>query len=170
MALEGNPFRTRRLPVRLWLVPLASTLAGSATGLLPVVADAPMLPPFGLLMALSWRLLRPELWPAWMALPLGLADDLIGGAPLGSAMTLWTLAFLAIDLADHRPMWRDHWLHWAVASLCILGCGVGSWALARFVAGGGLLAPLVPQLMLGALLFPAAARLCASLDRWRLGP
>lgn len=169
MAIDASPIRPQRLPVRLWLVPVASTLAGSATTLLPLVVDAPILPPFGLLMALSWRLLRPELWPAWMALPLGLADDLIGGAPLGSAMTLWTLAFLAIDLADHRPMWRDHWLHWALASLCIVGVGVGGWALAAFVAGGGLLGPLLPQLMLGALLFPATARLCARLDRWRRG-
>lgn len=155
-------------PLRRWLVPVGSTLAGSAVGLLPLVTTAPVLPPLGLVMALAWRLLRPEMWPAWVALPLGLADDLVTGAPLGSAAALWTLAFLLIDIADTRPMWRDHWLHWVIAAACIFGVGIGQWALARFVAGGGALGPVLPQLLLGAILFPAAARLCARLDRWRL--
>lgn len=168
MPLAPIVFRPRPSPARLWLVPLGSTVAGSCTTLLPAIAGAPALPPFGLLMALGWRLLRPEMWPAWVALPLGLVDDLLGGAPLGSAMSLWTIAFLAIDLTDARPMWRDHWLQWALATLCIAGVGLGGWALSRFVAGGGALGFLLPQLFLGALLFPVTARLCAALDRWRL--
>jgi len=168
MAIAPDLAHTPRLRLRAWAVPVLSTLAASALTLLPVVAGAPVLPPLGLLMALGWRMLRPEMWPAWVALPLGLADDLIGGAPLGTAMSLWTLAFLSVDLAEHRPMWRDHWLHWALAAGCIAGVGLGTWACERFVAGGGDLAPLLPQLVLGALLFPAAARLCARLDRWRL--
>lgn len=168
MTLAAGTLRPRPSPVRLWLVPVASTLAGSCLTLLPIVAGEPVLPCFGLLMALGWRLLRPEMWPAWVALPLGLADDLIGGAPLGTAMTLWTVTFLCIDIADARPMWRDHWLHWGMAALGVLGVGIGSWAFSRFVAGGGALWPLLPQLLLGALLFPVAARICAALDRWRL--
>jgi rod shape-determining protein MreD len=167
--LRARPTPARPSSARLWVVPVASTLAASCLTLLPVVADAPALPSCGLLMALGWRLLRPEMWPAWVALPLGLADDLIGGAALGSAMSLWTLAFLAIDIVDARPMWRDYWLHWGLAVLCIGGVGLGQWAFARFVAGGGSLAPLLPQILLGMLLFPAAARLCFALDRWRLG-
>ena len=168
MPRAPGTLQPRRTPVRWWAVPIASTVAGSLLTLWPAVASAPALPSIGLLMALGWRFLRPELWPAWMALPLGAADDLISGAPLGSAMALWTLAFLTVDLAEHRPMWRDHWLHWALAALCVAGVGVGQWALAAFTAGGGGLLPLLPQLLLGALLFPVAARVCAALDRWRL--
>ena len=153
---------------RLWVVPALSVLAGSALTLLPFVVGAPVLPPFGLLALLGWRLLRPEMWPAWVALPLGLADDLIGGAPLGSAMTLWTIAFLAIDFADHRPMWRDHWMDWVLASLAILFCVFGSWAIAQFTAGGGMAWLAMPQAALSILLFPVIARLCARLDGWRL--
>lgn len=168
MAIIESDLLVRPSAVRLWLVPVLSTLAGSSLTLLPFVATAPVLPPFGLLMALGWRLLRPEMWPAWVALPLGLADDLIGGAPLGSAMAWWTIAFLGLDFADHRPMWRDHWLDWGLACLCIVTCGIGSWAFARFVAGGGPLWPAVPPMLLAIVVFPAVARLCAALDHWRL--
>ena len=153
---------------RLWLVPIASTLAGSALALLPAIVSVPVLPPLGLLMALGWRLLRPEMWPAWVALPLGLADDLIGGAPLGSAMTLWTIAFLGFDIADSRPMWRDHWLDWWLAAAAILLCALGAWGIAAFSGGAGALWTILPQTTLAILLFPPIARLCARLDTWRL--
>jgi rod shape-determining protein MreD len=169
MALFETPVLLQRpSSLRMRAVPIASTLAGSAVATLPLVTLAPALPPFGLLMALAWRLLRPEMWPAWIALPLGIADDLITGAPVGSAATLWTIAFLGIDIADSRPMWRDHWLDWWIAAAAILFCGFGAWAIDRFTAGGGNILPMLPQLVLSILCFPAAAWLCARLDRWRL--
>lgn len=162
--LLGYPAR-----VRLQAVPVASTLLGSCVGLLPFVVTAPILPPFGLLVALGWRLLRPELWAAWMALPLGLADDLITGAAPGTAMTLWTIVFLGIDLLDSRPLWRDHWLDWWIAAGAILFCALGQWAFGGFVAGGGgTLWPMIAPTILAILAFPPIARLCAALDRWRL--
>lgn len=154
--------------MRLWLVPVASTLAGSAISLLPLVAEAPMLPSFGLLMALGWRLLRPEMWAAWVALPLGLADDLIGGAPLGSAMALWTIAFLGLEIADHRRVGRDLWVDWQLAAVALAFCAFGAWALAWFSGGAGPAWTMLPQAAFGILGFPAAARLCATMDRWRL--
>jgi rod shape-determining protein MreD len=154
--------------LRLQALPITSTLIGSCVGLLPFVSTAPVIPPVGLLMALGWRLLRPELWAAWVALPLGLTDDLISGAPPGTAMTLWTIAFLGIDLVDSRPMWRDHWLDWWIAAVAILFCALGQWAIGAFVAGGGTLWPLIPPTILAILAFPPIARLCAALDRWRL--
>lgn len=168
MAIIESDLLGQRLPWRLHIVPVASTLIGSCAGLLPFVASAPVIPPFGLLMALGWRLLRPELWPAWMALPLGLADDLITGATPGTAMTLWTIAFLGIDLIDSRPMWRDHWLDWWIATSAILFCAVGTWAIGAAISGGGLLVPLVPPALIAVFAFPPIARLCAMLDRWRL--
>jgi rod shape-determining protein MreD len=168
MTLNETDLLLRPSQARLSLVPILSTLAGSATAVLPFITTAPILPPLGLVMALAWRLLRPEMWPAWVALPLGLADDLLSGAQIGSATTLWTIAFLAIDVADHRPMWRDHWLDWGLASIAILFCALGGWALQDFAEGAGLLWPVLPQAALTILVFPAAARLCARLDRWRL--
>jgi len=168
MAILESDLYNQPSPWRLQVLPIASTLIGSCVGLLPFISTAPVLPPFGLLMALGWRLLRPELWPAWMALPLGLADDLITGTPLGTAMTLWTIAFLGIDLVDTRPMWRDHWLDWWIAAIAILFCAFGQSAIGAFVSGGGTLWPMVPPTILAILAFPPVARLCAALDRWRL--
>jgi rod shape-determining protein MreD len=158
----------RAMRTRARLVPVLSTLAGSAVALAPFISVSPSLPPFGLLVLLAWRLLRPELWQAWVALPLGLADDLIGGAPLGSAMALWTLTFLALDTVDNRLVWRDYWVDWLVAAIAIIFCIGGAWLLARLTGGGGTVLAIVPQIAMSIFCFPAVARLCAKLDRWRL--
>jgi len=158
-----------RRPLRTWAVSVLSTIAGSALSLLPFVAQSAVWPAFGLLVALGWRMLRPEMWGAWVALPLGLIDDLIGGAPLGTSAALWTITFLAMDLADHRRVWRDLAVDWQLAAVAILFVTAGAWAIAVFSGGAGPLWTVAPQALLGALLFPAAMRVCAALDRWRLG-
>jgi rod shape-determining protein MreD len=163
-----DPERLRLLPPRARIVPVAATLAGSLLQTLPLVATAPVMPPLGLLMLLAWRLLRPELWPAWVALPLGLFDDLVSGQPLGSATALWTASFLLLDMVDDRLVWRDYWIEWAVAAGLIFFCMGGGWAATAFTAGTGRFEIVVPQLIITILCFPAAVRLCAVLDRWRL--
>lgn len=159
----------RVLGRRARLVPVLSTLAASSLALLPVIVTAPMMPPFGLLMLLAWRILRPELWPAWIALPLGLADDLITGQPLGSSMALWTIVFLAMDAVDTRLIWRDYLQDWLIATAAIVFCQLGGWMIAHYLGSGGEPRLMLPQLVLSILLFPPIARLCAMLDRWRLG-
>ena len=168
MAVAEPDLLARRRSARLWVVPVVTTVLASTLALLPIVATAPVLPPFGLLMALAWRLLRPEMWPPWVAFLLGFADDLIGGAPLGTAATLWTVAFLAFDIVDAQSMWRDHWLDWWLASLAILFCALGDWLVAGFVGGAGPVWTIVPTLAIGVMLFPVALWLCTRLDRWRL--
>ncbi|MBV9881605.1 MAG: rod shape-determining protein MreD, partial [Sphingomonadaceae bacterium] len=88
--------------LRRQTVPIASTLAASLLDVLPIVATTPLVPDFAYLALLAWRLLRPELWTAQMALPLGLLNDLIAGHPLGQSMALWTITFLVFDLVDAR--------------------------------------------------------------------
>ena len=158
----------RTLPPRAYIVPVASTVAGSALAALPLVADAPILPPFGLLMALSWRLLRSEIWRAWMALPLGLADDLLTGAPLGSAVILLTACFLIFDVMDNRLIWRDYWQDWLITAAALAFCLAGGWLIVRFDGGGGPIRLIAPQLIIAIFCVPMVARLCAALDRWRL--
>jgi rod shape-determining protein MreD len=164
----GQGESDRLFRMRAQAVPVCSTIAGSATALLPIVAVSPILPPFGFLMLLGWRLLRPEMWIAWAGLPLGLADDLISGQPLGTAMCLWTAVLLMVDLVDNRMVWRDYWMDWLVAAVAILFCLGGAWIFARFTGGGGTVLALVPQIAIAIFCFPAVARLCVVLDRWRL--
>jgi len=151
------------------LVPLASTMAGSLVSLAPVVLTEPLLPPFGFLVLIGWRLLRGGIWPVWIGLPLGLWDDLFSGQPIGSAMFSWTLAMLALDAFDRRLPFRDHRQDWAIAVLATAGVLLADWLIVG--ATGGLTSPLVmvPQLALSALIYPLIARGCGSLDRWRNG-
>jgi len=169
MSVIRTPDEAIALPARAWIVPIVSTVLGSAlAALLPYVALSPSLPPFGLLMLLGWRLLRPELWRVWIALPLGLADDLLSGRPPGSAMTLWTLIFLVLDMVDSRFLWRDHWQDWLLAGVAITFAIAGGWAIAAFQGGGGTIWIVIPQIVMTIFCFPPAERLCAVLDRWRL--
>jgi rod shape-determining protein MreD len=148
------------------LIPVVSVMLASLIPLLPIIATAPIVPPAGFMMLLSWRLLRNDLWPVWAALPLGLFDDFFSGAPIGTGMALWTLTFVAIDAIDRRFVWRDHVQDWGIAIVFI----TAYLALAGWLSGGG--APIwvvAPQIMLSALLFPVLSRTTAMLDRWRLG-
>lgn len=169
MALErDHDAALRRLRRRAAAVPVVSTIGGSALALLPVVTEVPVLPPFGLLMLLGWRLLRPELWQAWAGLPLGLADDLLSGRPLGTSMVLWTAILLAVEATEDRMVWRGRAEEWLLAAIA---CGVatmGQWAVARFTGGGSPLRVTAPALAAAILCFPLAQRVCATLDRWRL--
>lgn len=159
---------TRAIEWRARLVPVASTLAGSATALLPIVVLSPAWPPFGLLMLLAWRLLRPELWPAWVGLPLGLADDLLTGQTLGTGMVIWTACLLAIDWVEVRLLWRDYWQEWLLATALILLAILAAWGIANWTGGAAPVRLVTPQIVASILLFPLIGRLCALLDRWRL--
>lgn len=151
------------MPRRIWLAPL-SVMLGSMATLLPVIATVPFLPPFGLMILLSWRLLRADAMKVWMPVPLGLFDDMLSGQPLGSAMLLWSAAALMVDVLDTRLVWRDFWQDWLIASAAI------GFVL---IAGRLIAAPfsahvdtaLVIQILISAALFPVVARFCAWLDR-----
>ena len=150
-------------------VPIVSTMIGSLLpALVPMIAQSPVLPPFGLMVLLAWRLLRPGFWAVWAPLPLGFFDDLVSGQPVGSAMLCWTLAFLAIEASERSVLWRDYVQDWMVAAAAIAGCLVGGYFLALFAGGAAPILAIVPQIIASMLFFPVVARLCARLDVWRL--
>ena len=115
--IAGSRRDVAMLGFRQRWVPLLSTLFASLLNALPFVLTTPLVPDIAYLVVLSWRLLRPEIWAAHMALPLGLFNDLIAGHPLGQSMALWTLTFLAFDFVDSRVGWRDYWTDWLFASV-----------------------------------------------------
>ena len=164
---SANPYADQP-PLRTALVPILSTLAGSAMGFVPVIATEPMVPPFGLMMLLAWRLLRPEMWPPWVALPLGFADDLISGHYLGTAMILWTIAFLVLEWVDQVLVWRDGWIEWGIATPALIIIILGAWLLSQPTSSLTAILTIVPQTVSAILLFPAVLRITAWLDHWRL--
>ncbi|MBB5985780.1 rod shape-determining protein MreD [Sphingobium lignivorans] len=149
--------------------PVVSVMIGSMiVAVAPVIAQTPLLPPFGLMIFLAWRLLRPDIWPLWIGLPLGLFDDLMSGQPLGSAIFLWTIILLALDFESQRHTWRDYWHGWFVASVAMAFALAGGWLAVHLAGHGGPIIQILPQIAYSIGLFPIIVRLCAALDRWRL--
>ena len=156
------------LRARLSVIPAVSVIVGSLVNLAPIVVTSPVVPPIAFLIFLAWRFLRPQIWPIWAGLPLGLFDSLLSGNALGSGMLLWTATLLVYDLADNRSIWRDYWFDWMVASVSVSLYIVLSMSLSAIAGGGWMFVPLLPQIVLSILAFPLALRLCSILDRWRM--
>lgn len=154
--------------LRRRFVPLLSTLAAIGLALLPIVTTHPLLPDFGFLILITWRLLRPEIWNARTALGLGLVADLVAGNPLGQSMLLWTAIFIALEMIDARLGFRDYMMDWLIAAAAIAFHSLGAWYIALLMGSDVRLAVMAPQLGLSILAYPIAARLVLALDRWRL--
>lgn len=166
------PYRARlnREPsaFRKAAVPIASVLAGSLTPLLPIVASAPVLPPFGLVVLICWQILRPGLWPVWAGVPFGMIDDIISGQPVGSAVLLWSIILIALDLIEQRYIWRNYWQDWFIAAACLIFAIAGGLAINNFLVNDTRLSVLYPQMILAIFTYPLVLRLVARLDHIRL--
>lgn len=147
-------------------LPLLLVMAGSLSPTWPIISAAPVVPPFGFIVLLAWQHLRPGLFPVWAGLPLGLFDDLFSGQPLGSAVMLWSLAMILLDILEARFPWRGVLQNWLVGGVIIAGYVV----LSAQLAGGLDLPLLLPQIALSILAYPLAARLVGAVDRLRLIP
>jgi rod shape-determining protein MreD len=167
-----RPPRTRidRPPssLRLTGTPIITTMLGSMATLMPMIASAPLLPPFGLIMLLAWRLRHRTIWPVWIGLPLGLWDDIFSGQPLGSSMLLWTILMLGLDVIDRRMVWRDFWQDWGLAAAVIAITLLGGLGIANWTGGNTSPLTVLPQIVISIALFPLLARACAMIDKWRL--
>ncbi|MEG3180235.1 rod shape-determining protein MreD [Sphingomonas sp. LT1P40] len=145
-----------------WLAPLTIVI-GSLLTLLPFKASFPILPPFGLMMLLAWRLHRPDLLKPWSPVLLGLLDDLVSGQPLGSSMLFWTVSFIAIDVLDTRIVWRDFLQDWLLAAGAIGFCLIGGRLVAAPI-GAHVDTVLLIQILISVALFPVLSRLVSRLD------
>lgn len=164
----GRRINRTHSPIVATVLPWLSILLASLLPIFFMASALPVVPPFGFLMLIAWRMVRPGLLPVWAGLPLGLFDDLFSGQPFGSAILLWSLAMIALELFDRRIPWRTFVQDWLAASAILAG-----YVLLAFLASGGTpatpgLIALGPQLLLSIVLFPAAAGLVALLDRTRL--
>ncbi|UYH55751.1 rod shape-determining protein MreD [Qipengyuania sp. SS22] len=164
----GSRINRSHSPLLANSVPWISIVLGSLLPIFPIAAGLPTMPPFGLLMLLAWRLVRPGLMPVWAGIPLGLIDDLYSGQPFGFAILTWSLIMLGIELIEARLPWRAFWQDWFTAGILILGYLVAGWLFSGGQPTFHSLMALVPQLVLTILFFPIAARLVAVLDRTRL--
>ena len=160
---EPSPLLAIGLP---WL----SIILASVMMTIVVIASAPIVPPLGFLLFIAWRQLRPGLLPVWAGLPLGIVDDLFSGQPIGSAVMLWSLAAIALEILEARLPWRNFLTEWVVASALIaiyIGFGL---LLANFTAASTPFLFVMPQILLSILIYPLVGRVAAFIDRIRLIP
>ena len=149
-------------------VPVASTVIATFVPILPIVVSTLWIPHFSFLVLIAWRLLRPEMWTAAVALPFGLLDDIVAGHPIGQSMAIWTATFLLLDLIDSRAIYRDYGMDWLIASFLILGYSFATWTVGQIMGSEMRLLALWPQVLLSVFSYPLVARLVVALDRWRL--
>jgi len=150
-------------------IPAASVVLASALSTLPIVSVTGWWPNFGFLMLIAWRLLRADPWPAWWAAPLGFANDLLTGAPIGLSVALWSAVMLAMELVDQRTQWRDYWVEWAIATVLIAVDRWSDWQVAGLVGAPVPFLQIVPAIVISILAFPLAAMIVFRIDRWRTG-
>ncbi len=169
--MSGSPFAGIGQPDvssrAVWLAPLTIAL-GSLVTLVPFKASFPILPPFGLMMLLAWRLHRPDLLRPWAPVLLGLLDDMVSGQPLGSSMLFWTVSFITIDVLDTRIVWRDFWQDWLLAAGAIALCLIGGRLVAAPL-GAHVDTVLLIQILIAVALFPVCSRLAARLEGRKRG-
>jgi rod shape-determining protein MreD len=158
----------RRFHFRRQYSPIITTIFASLLNLLPIVVSSPLVPDFAYLVLVAWRLLRPEMWAATTALPLGLFNDLVAGHPIGQSMALWTATFLIFDVMDSRLVWRDYLLDWLAASLAIIFYTFGEWYFGRLMGNSAEFIVMLPQVGLSILVYPVVARIVLAIDHWRL--
>ncbi len=166
--IYGRRINRAPAPWRVMSVPYVSIMLASVLPVLLIADTMPLLPSFGFLTLLAWRMVRPGLLPLWAGAPLGAFDDLVSGQPFGSAILLWSLAMIAIEIVETRFPWRGFWQDWFTASVI----AVSYWFVSLVVSGASLtpqmLGVAAPQALIGVLLYPIIARMVAGLDRFRL--
>ena len=165
--IDYAPFAPTLPPARARALPWASVMAASLITIVPVIASIPLLPPFGLMMLIAWRLLARFALRPWAAAPLGLFDDLVSGQPLGSAVLLWSICFVVIELIEVRLVFRDFWQDWMIAAGAIAFCLCAGRLIAVPVSARVDQA-LIVQIAISILLFPLATRIVAAIEAKRV--
>lgn len=166
--IYGKRINRAASPWRAVSVPYLTIMLGSLLPVLLVADLMPLSPPFGFLLLLGWRMVRPGLMPLWAGAPLGAFDDLVSGQPFGSAILLWSLAMITIEMIETRFPWRGFWQDWFTAGVM----SVVYWLVALLASGASLTSDMItaalPQGLLSVLFYPIVARAVAGLDRFRL--
>lgn len=157
-------------PILAFAVPWLLVMFGSLSPTWPIIASAPVVPPFGFLLLVAWQQLRPGLFPVWAGLPLGLFDDLYSGQPFGSAVLLWSTAMIGLDLLEVRFPWRGVLSNWLSASAIIAVYLILAAQISRAGGGTASLVVILPQVLLAILAYPIAAKLVGMADKFRLVP
>lgn len=156
------------MPALALSVPWLTIALASLLPTLPLIASAPLLPPLGFMMLIGWRQMRPGLLPIWAGLPLGAMDDVFSGQPFGSAILLWSLSMIALDVLEARFPWRNFVQEWVVATALMAGYILLSLGIVNLAGGSVMPQVVLLQLLLAVMMYPLVGRAVAACDRFRL--
>lgn len=153
---------------RSWtlIIPTLSVLlAIMASALVPLVTTSLILPDLPLALLISWRLYRPDQLAPWIALPLGFANDLFLGLPVGISATVWPLTIFVLALIEPRFPLRDIRMDWLLAATLICLAALLNWQLLSITHYPLPLTPMLINIGVTILFFPLVARLAAWMER-----
>ncbi|MCW1403183.1 rod shape-determining protein MreD [Novosphingobium sp. MW5] len=155
-------------PILANAMPWLSIMLASVVPQWLSIFSAPVLPPFGYLMLVAWRQVRPGVLPVWAGLPLGLFDDLYSGMPLGSGILLWSVTLIGMELLEARYPWRGVLVDWLAGSVMVTAYILFGCLILKHAEITVMPTPVLFQVLASALLFPLVGRFAAWCDRLRL--
>ena len=97
-------------------------------------------------------------------------DDLYSGQPFGSAVLLWSVAAIVLDVVETRFPWRDFLTEWLVAGAITATYLLASLALANMASASTPVLFVLPQIIVSILVYPLVCRMVGGVDRARLVP
>lgn len=113
------------------LLPIATTGLAALLSILPVPAPgyAALSPAFALMAAYHWTVYRPDLLPASGLFAVGLAQDLLGGGPVGVGPLTLLVVRAAVMRGRRHLIDRSFAFVWAGFALLSLAAMLGLWSL-----------------------------------------
>ncbi len=151
-------------------VPAATILVATLFMTLPLPLAWGVMPQFGLLLLIVWGSIQPRLVPAWAALLLGLATDVLLGLPFGVWTLLYPATLAAVRLSEpqlegRRTLAIDWWL----AAVLVFVAHLLAWQILAFAGRAPALLPLLAQALVTILAYPVAAMIAARVQNRLIG-
>ncbi|HEX5318993.1 MAG TPA: rod shape-determining protein MreD [Stellaceae bacterium] len=113
------------------LLPIATTLVAALVTILPlrIPGYAALTPAFTLMAAYHWTIYRPDLLPPLALFAIGLAEDLLVGAPVGVTALLLLLTYASVLSYRRYFVNRTFPFVWTGFTLLTLCAMLALWAL-----------------------------------------
>ena len=113
------------------MLPIATTMLAAIITILPVRAPgyAALTPAFTLMAVYHWTIYRPDLLPTAGIFAIGLAQDLLTGAPVGVNALLLLLARAVVLRNRHHFINRPFPFVWSGFTLLGIAATAGLWML-----------------------------------------
>ena len=113
------------------MLPIATTVLAALITILPVRVPgyAALTPAFALMAVYHWTIYRPDLLPAIGLFAIGLAQDLLAGAPVGVSALVLLLARAAVLRYRHYFINRTFPFVWAGFTLLGTAAMIAAWTV-----------------------------------------